>query len=86
ILYIQTRPGSPTSSGELKKIGDFGQLDLHITGLPGVVCYLDDILITGHTEIEHWENVQRVLEHLQEHGIRLHQDKCASQVLPTLGI
>ena len=43
----------------------------------GVVCvYLDDILIFTKTLLEHWNIVQRVLEHLREHKLYLKPEKC----------
>ena len=42
-----------------------------LRGLRGVSVYLDDILITGATMAEHLENLERVLEHLAEAGLRL---------------
>ena len=44
--------------------------------LPGVAAYLDDLIITGSTEKEHWENLNRLLSKLQEHGFRVRLDKC----------
>lgn len=31
-------------------------------GIPGVVMYLDDILITGHTKTEHLATLDKVLQ------------------------
>ena len=44
--------------------------------IPGVVVYLDDILITGATVEEHLRTLEEVLKRLQEAGLRLNQDKC----------
>ena len=44
--------------------------------LPGVAAYLDDLIIAGSTEKEHWDNLKRVLAKLQEHGFRVRLDKC----------
>ncbi|XP_041822728.1 uncharacterized protein K02A2.6-like [Chelmon rostratus] len=52
-------------------------MDQVLQGLPKVVCYLDDILITGSTEAEHWKNVDLVLQRLQDRGIRVNRDKCS---------
>ena len=41
-----------------------------------VICYLDDILITGCTEAEHANNLKEVLSRLQAHGVRLKREKC----------
>ena len=32
-------------------------VDTMVAGLPGVASYLDDLIITGATKNEHWENV-----------------------------
>lgn len=32
--------------------------------IPGVACYLDDIVVTGKCEAEHLANLQKTLEHL----------------------
>ena len=44
--------------------------------IPGVVVYLDDILITGPSEQEHLDTLEAVLQKLQEAGIKLRNDKC----------
>ena len=51
-------------------------MDAILQGMPHVICYLDDILVTGSTEKEHNDNLEEVLCRLQEHGIRLRHDKC----------
>ena len=33
-----------------------------LSGLKGVVSYLDDIIIVGKTEAKHWENVINVIQ------------------------
>eukprot|EP00118_Oscarella_pearsei_P019665 m.210272 g.210272 ORF g.210272 m.210272 type:complete len:329 (+) comp39743_c0_seq9:1996-2982(+) len=50
-------------------------------GLNGVVCYLDDILVTGSTLDEHGKNLEAVLKRLQDSGLRLRESKC--QLLQT---
>ena len=46
--------------------------------IPGVVVYLDDILITGEpTEQEHLDTLGIVLEMLQDVGLKLQKNKCA---------
>ena len=45
-----------------------------LQGIPYVVVYIDDILVTGH----HDEEQLRILEAcLQEHGLRLKKEKCS---------
>uniref|UniRef100_A0A5S6Q663 CCHC-type domain-containing protein n=1 Tax=Trichuris muris TaxID=70415 RepID=A0A5S6Q663_TRIMR len=51
-------------------------MDTCLAGLDGVKAYLDDVLIMGRSEAEHWERVKAVLERLDKAGIRLKRDKC----------
>ena len=51
-------------------------MDSVLQGLEGVICYLDDILITAPSDEEHLRRLRLVLERLERHGITLHQDKC----------
>ena len=48
-----------------------------LQGVPRVCVYLDDILITGHTEAEHLKNLGEVLRRLTKAGMRLKKEKCA---------
>ena len=52
-------------------------MDTVLQGLPRVICYLDDILITGSTEEEHKSNVVQVLERLKRYNIRANRGKCS---------
>ena len=47
-----------------------------LQGSPGVVCFIDDILVTGHTRDEHKENLHKVLSRLRYYGLRLKKSKC----------
>ena len=47
-----------------------------LTGLEGVVCMMDDVLIHGQTAKEHDERLDRVLQRLQEAGLTLNRQKC----------
>ena len=40
-----------------------------------MVCYIDDILITGANEAEHLATLARVLQRLEEHGVRINRVK-----------
>ena len=51
-------------------------VDTILQGMSHVICYIDDILITGANLQEHLSNLEEVLKRLQEHGVRLHRDKC----------
>ena len=44
--------------------------------LAGVICYLDDILVSGTTEEENLKNVEQVLTRLQQYGIKARKEKC----------
>ena len=51
-------------------------IDTLLQGIPNTLCYLDDILITGKTDIEHLSNIEEVLKRLQENGLRVKPAKC----------
>uniref|UniRef100_H3ARH2 Gypsy retrotransposon integrase-like protein 1 n=1 Tax=Latimeria chalumnae TaxID=7897 RepID=H3ARH2_LATCH len=46
-----------------------------LQGIPHVAVYLDDILVTGMTEVEHLENLEEVLNRLEKAGLCL-RSKC----------
>ena len=58
--------GIASAPGKFQKI-----MDTVLRGIPGVNCYLDDILVTGATEEEHLRNLDQVLQRLQAYGFRL---------------
>ena len=47
-----------------------------LQGIPGMVYFIDDILITGYTRQEHESNLRQVLSRLQQYGLRLNKVKC----------
>ena len=47
-----------------------------LEGLPGVVCYLDDIIVIRRTLAEHDSNLCKVLEAIEKSGLKLNKDKC----------
>ena len=51
-------------------------MDIILQGLPKVLCYLDDIFITGATDQEHICSLEEVLKQLQDHGIKVQNNKC----------
>jgi len=51
-------------------------MDSILQGIPGVRCYIDDIIVTGATEGEHLNNLEQVLQRLQNHGVRVKLSKC----------
>ena len=44
--------------------------------LAGVCVYVDNILLTGHTDAEHLDHLAQVLQRLQNAGMRLKRDRC----------
>lgn len=44
-------------------------MDQVLQGIPGVVCFFDDILVTGQTPQEHMNNLEEVLQRLEKNGI-----------------
>ena len=51
-------------------------MDNILQGIPGVVVYLDDILITGPTVRDHLESLETVLDRLMKAGLHIKKDKC----------
>ncbi|KAL0202697.1 hypothetical protein M9458_000715, partial [Cirrhinus mrigala] len=47
-----------------------------LQGIPGVVVYLDDILVTGVNQNSHLRTLDEVLSRLKEAGLRLKRGKC----------
>eukprot|EP00731_Ephydatia_muelleri_P016133 Em0009g557a len=51
-------------------------MDEILQGIPHVVCYLDDILISGSSDEEHLANLEEVMKRLKAAGIHLCRGKC----------
>ena len=51
-------------------------MDTILQGIPHVICYLDDILVTGADHTEHLHNLAEVMSRLEHHGLRLKRSKC----------
>jgi len=51
-------------------------MDQVLQDIPGVQCYLDDILITGSTDEAHLATLRRVLRRLAQFGLRAKKEKC----------
>ena len=57
--------------------GYFQQIMDQLTkDLPGVAVYLDDILVSGCDAKDHMNNLKRLLQRLQEKGLRCKIEKC----------
>ena len=48
-----------------------------LSGIPGVVLYFDDILISGESQQDHDDRLRTVLQRFQQAGLRLSREKCA---------
>ena len=51
-----------------------------LQNIPGVVVYIDDILISGKSEEEHLKTLEIVLAKLEEAGLRVRKDKCSFMI------
>ena len=47
-----------------------------LPGIPTVVVYIDDLLITGRDEVVHLKVLRQVLERLRKFGLWLKRSKC----------
>ena len=47
-----------------------------LQGLEGVVCMMDDILVYGESEAQHWERLRAVLNRIEGSGMALQKEKC----------
>ena len=47
-----------------------------LQGIPGVMCYIDDILISSPDEASHLKTLNEVLSCLEKHRFRLKKVKC----------
>jgi hypothetical protein len=45
-------------------------------GLPGVICLMDDVLVYGVNEKEHWARLRTVLQCISRSGMTLRKEKC----------
>ena len=55
-------------------------MDKVFNAMPGVFCFVDDILIAGKDEWEHQERLIAVLDRIKEHGLRVKREKCHFKV------
>ena len=51
-------------------------MDTILQGLNHIQCYVDDILVTGADDDEHFHNLEEVLVQLRSHGIWMKSSKC----------
>ena len=48
-----------------------------LSGLEGIVCMMDDVLVHGKCQEEHDQRLTAVLERLQKAKVTLNKDKCS---------
>ena len=46
-------------------------------GMDSVCVMLDDVLVTGKNDIEHWCNLEEIFNRFMKYGLRLKREKCA---------
>ena len=51
-------------------------IDQTVAGIPGVVSYLNDLVVTRKTDQEHIANLNKALDRLKTAGFRLKMEKC----------
>ena len=51
-------------------------IDQILSGLSGVQCILDDMIVTGENDAQHLENLEKVLKRLSEYNMKVNLDKC----------
>ena len=89
LLRDLVSPATPRekSLDELVKVLKFGiasapaifqrTMDTLLQGMEGVMCYIDDILVTDKSQDEHLHQLEEVLTRLQKHGLKVGKNKCS---------
>ncbi|XP_053681612.1 uncharacterized protein K02A2.6-like [Sabethes cyaneus] len=77
--WKSTKPPVNCLAPEVKAApGAFQQVvDAMLAGLQHTSGYLDDIIVGGRNEEEHWENLKALFERLQEFGFTIQLEKCS---------
>ena len=52
-------------------------MDTILQGVPNVICYIDDILVSGRSYSEHLNSLGEVLRRLSAEGIIIKLSKCS---------
>ena len=52
-------------------------MDQILQGIPGVCCYIDDILVTAPSDAEHLKRLEMVFQRLEKYNIRVKKEKCS---------
>ena len=51
-------------------------MDTILQDIPNVICYIDDIIVTGSNDKTHLRNLATVFERLRKHRIQMKREKC----------
>lgn len=70
IVAVQKKDGKFRLCGDYKKV-----MDMILQGIPNVICYIGNILVTGSNDADHLKNLEEVLRRLQQHGTRMKLSK-----------
>jgi len=62
---------APEATGNFQRV-----MENVLQGIPNVIVYLDDILLSSATESEHLQLIGQVLNHLEKAGLRARKEKC----------
>ena len=46
-----------------------------LQGTQGVICYIDDMLVTGNMQEEHMRNLEIVLQRFEQYGVKIRKEK-----------
>ena len=57
-------------------------MDTVLQGIPGVACYIDDILVSSADEESHLQILGEVFSRLEKHGFKLKLKKCEFLMTP----
>jgi len=52
-------------------------MDTCMQGVPWVQCFMDDIIVSGHTEEECFQNLDISFQRLKDADFQLHKFKCS---------
>ncbi|XP_055614966.1 uncharacterized protein K02A2.6-like [Toxorhynchites rutilus septentrionalis] len=70
--YNKLPPGVKAAPGAFQQL-----VDTMLAGLSCTSGYLDDVLVGGVDEADHWRNLQAVLRRIQEFGFTIKAEKCS---------
>ena len=73
--YNRLTFGAKPAPAEFQRV-----MDNMISGLQGVISYLDDLLVFGRSKAEHDSNLSLVLDKIREYGFTLKFEKCKFMV------